>query len=228
MHGQGAPLVPAFHQAAFGDHEKNRVIINIGGIANITYLPKSGQVLGFDSGPGNMLLDGWIQLKLGQYFDADGAWAATGVVQQKILAHMLDEPYFMLPPPKSTGRDLFNETWLQQHLLYPHHAPQDIARTLTELTAYTISRAITTHCPEVNEVFLCGGGAHNALLVARLKQLLNPLSVANTDILGVNVDWVEATAFAWLAQQTLEHKPSNLPSVTGAKGLRILGAIYPS
>jgi anhydro-N-acetylmuramic acid kinase len=226
--GQGAPLVPAFHQAVFSSNEKNRAIINIGGIANITYLSKHGTVLGFDSGPGNMLLDHWVQLKLGQHFDADGAWSATGVVHQSFLTQMLTEPYFALPPPKSTGRDLFNQTWLQQHILYPHCHPQDIARTLVELSAQTIAQAIITHCSEVDEIFLCGGGARNTLLVSLLKQMLNPIPIANTDVLGVNVDWVEATAFAWLAHQTLNRTPSNIPSVTGAKGLRILGAIYPS
>ena len=230
--GQGAPLVPAFHQAVFGSKTKNRVILNIGGIANITYLPaldliNGGQVLGFDSGPGNMLLDSWTKLKLGKDYDANGAWAATGVVHESFLNNMLAAPYFAQTPPKSTGRDLFNDAWLQQHILYPHCRPQDIAHTLVELTACTIVQAIQQHCPDTDEIYLCGGGAHNALLVDSLKSKLN-LPIANTDALGVGVDWVEAAAFAWLAEQTLAQKPSNLPQVTGAQGLRVLGAIYPN
>jgi anhydro-N-acetylmuramic acid kinase len=163
--GQGAPLVPAFHKAIFGSNTLNRAIINIGGIANITYLHKNGDVLGFDSGPGNMLLDAWAKLKLNQDYDADGAWAAAGVVHESFLSNMLAEPYFALPPPKSTGRDLFNNDWLKQHTLYPHTRPQDIARTLVELSSYTICQALSRFCADVNEVYLCGGGARNGLLV---------------------------------------------------------------
>lgn len=226
--GQGAPLVPAFHQAVFGSNQKNRAIVNIGGIANITYLPTHGEVLGFDSGPGNMLMDSWTKLKTGKDYDANGAWAATGVVHQSFLDNMLAEPYFALPPPKSTGRDLFNDAWLKQHLLYPHCRPQDIVCTLTALTAQSIYNALATYCPKLDEVYLCGGGAHNDWLVKQLSSLLSPPHVAHTDALGVNADWVEAVAFAWLAKQTLHNKPSNLPAVTGAQGLRVLGAIYPA
>jgi len=226
--GHGAPLVPAFHKAVFGSKTKNRVILNIGGISNITYMPTNGAVIGFDSGPGNMLLDSWAKLKLGKDYDANGAWAATGVVHDSFLTQMLAEPYFAVPPPKSTGRDLFNDAWLKRCILYPHCRPQDIARTLVELTAHTIYQAITTHCLEVDEVYICGGGAHNALLMNRLAEMLSDIPVAKTDALGVDVDWVEAAAFAWLAKQTLENKPSNLPQVTGASGLRVLGAIYPA
>jgi anhydro-N-acetylmuramic acid kinase len=218
--------VPAFHQAVFGDKNKNRAIVNIGGIANITYLSKSGEVLGFDSGPGNMLIDSWIQLKLGKDYDADGAWAASGVVLDSLLANMLAEPYFAMPPPKSTGRDLFNDDWLKQHQLYPHLRPQDVARTLTALTAQSICDALNK-CGEVDEVYLCGGGARNKLLVDDLQDLLGNVPVRSTNDLGIDVDWVEAVAFAWLAKQTIANKPSNLPAVTGAKGLRVLGAIYP-
>ena len=224
--GQGAPLVPAFHQAIFGNTNKNRAIVNIGGIANVTVLAKNGDVLGFDTGPGNMLLDSWAKLRLGKDYDANGAWAATGVVLNTLLSNMLAEPYFMLPPPKSTGRDLFNDHWLKQHLLYPHLRSHDVARTLVALTAHTIYDAIALI--DIDEVYLCGGGAHNALLVASLKELLGDRLLATTDALGVGVDWVEAVAFAWLAKQTVENKPSNLPAVTGAKGLRVLGAIYPA
>ena len=237
--GHGAPLVPAFHQAIFGSatlssKTKNRAIVNIGGIANISYLPANGagtgfkHIVGFDSGPGNMLLDSWAKLKLGKDYDANGDWAASGVVHESFLAHMLAEPYFALPPPKSTGRDLFNDVWLQRHILYPHCRPQDIARTLVELTAQTIHQALSQHCPALDEVYVCGGGAHNALLMQRLSEMLGNITLAQTNALGVDVDWVEAAAFAWLAKQMLENKPGNLPEVTGAEGLRVLGAIYPN
>lgn len=225
--GHGAPLVPAFHQAVFGSNSKNRVILNIGGIANITYLPKNGAVIGFDSGPGNMLLDSWAKLKLGKDYDANGEWAATGIVHESFLTQMLAEPYFTQPPPKSTGRDLFNDVWLKQHILYPHTRPQDIARTLLELSAQTIANAISQHCPNVEEIYVCGGGAHNGLLVGELKRMMH-MPIAKTDALGVDADWVEAAAFAWLAKQTLENKAGNLPEVTGARGARILGAVYPN
>ncbi|MFW5432321.1 MAG: anhydro-N-acetylmuramic acid kinase [Methylophilaceae bacterium] len=224
--GQGAPLVPAFHQAVFGRTDKNRAIVNIGGIANITYLAKTGEVLGFDSGPGNMLLDSWVKQNLGKDYDAHGEWASTGVVHESLLSAMLTEPYFSEAPPKSTGRDLFNDAWLKQYILPQNGQPQDVARTLVALTAHTINQAIKMHCPAVDEVYLCGGGAHNSLLVKDLNALLDT-TVANTDVLGVGVDWVEAVAFAWLAKQTLENKPSNLPNVTGALAPRILGAIFP-
>ena len=224
--GQGAPLVPAFHKAMFASANKNRAIINIGGIANITYLPTSGKVLGYDSGPGNMLLDSWTKLKTGKDYDKNGAWSATGVVLQTLLSSMLAEPYFALPPPKSTGRDLFNDHWLKQHQLYPHLRPQDVARTLVALTAHSIHDTIAPM--DVDEVYVCGGGAHNALLMNSLQDMLSGKLLATTDALGVGVDWVEAVAFAWLAKQTLENKPSNLPEATGAKGLRVLGAIYPA
>jgi anhydro-N-acetylmuramic acid kinase len=229
--GQGAPLVPAFHQALFADKQKNRAIVNIGGIANITYLGKNGDVLGFDSGPGNMLIDSWTKLKTGKDYDANGAWAATGMVIESLLTNMLAEPYFALPPPKSTGRDLFNDDWLKQHQLYPHLRPHDVARTLTALTSQSICDALNK-CGDVDEVYLCGGGAHNQLLFDDLQTNIHATSgaaiLSTTKALGIDVDWVEAVAFAWLAKQTLENKPSNLPAVTGAKGLRVLGAIYPA
>lgn len=229
--GQGAPLVPAFHQAMFAHPQKNRMIVNIGGIANMTYLAKSGEVLGFDSGPGNMLIDSWTKLHLGKNYDANGAWATTGVVLEDLLSAMLTEPYFALPPPKSTGRDLFNDGWfnthwLKQQLLDPHLRPQDVACTLVELTAQSIYHALIATCNTIDEVYVCGGGAHNALLVARLKAKLGNTPLATTQALGVGVDWLEAMAFAWLAKQCVHQQTANLPKVTGAKGMRILGAIY--
>ncbi len=224
--GQGAPLVPAFHQAIFASKHKNRAIVNIGGIANISYLSTSGEVIGFDSGPGNILLDHWVKLKLGKSYDADGAWSSKGSVQPGLLKAMLNDPYFSLPTPKSTGRDLFNESWLSQHIAELNASDEDIARTLLELTVITIHQHLMKRCHEVDEIYLCGGGTHNQLLVACLKQRLGNTTTGLTDDLGVNADWVEAAAFAWLAKQTITHKPGNLPAATGAKGLRILGAIY--
>ena len=225
--GQGAPLVPAFHQATFANNNKTRAIVNIGGIANITFLTKTGKVFGFDSGPGNILLDHWVKLNLKQDYDTNGAWSATGVVNQSLLKSMLADPYFALPPPKSTGRDLFNAAWLTQHAI-KDYKPEDVARTLVQLTSDSIIRAMQEYCPSVDEVYLCGGGAHNELLRKSLESKLGNATLWTTDKLGVNVDWVEAAAFAWLAKQTIENTPSNLPSATGADGLRVLGAIYPA
>lgn len=226
--GQGAPLVPTFHQAAFKSDTKNRAIINIGGIANISYLKNTGEVSGFDTGPGNILLDHWVKLKLGKNYDAGGTWASTGKVEQTLLEKMLAEPYFSAPPPKSTGRDLFNQAWLTQQIADNSVADQDIARTLVALTATTICQCIATHCASVDEVYVCGGGSHNALLLGCLREQLKGITLLLTGDLGIDVDWVEAAAFAWLAQQTIDNKPSNLPSATGAKGLRVLGAVYPA
>lgn len=222
--GQGAPLVPAFHHAVFADPTLNRVIINIGGIANLSYLPSDGEVFGFDSGPGNMLMDAWTEQHLGQRYDASGKWAMTGEVDQQLLATLLSDPYFALAPPKSTGRDLFNLTWLNQQLA--QHAPQDVQRTLLALTAISIADAVKQSCANADEIYLCGGGAHNGALIQCLRQLLNPVKIKLTSDLGIDVNWVEATAFAWLAKQTVDKSAGNLPAVTGAKGPRILGAIY--
>jgi anhydro-N-acetylmuramic acid kinase len=227
--GQGAPLVPAFHQSVFSHADKHRAIINIGGIANITYLPNLSQqrpILGFDSGPGNMLIDAWIQHHLHRDYDANGDWAATGKVNEALLTHMMGDAYFAIAPPKSTGRDLFNHNWLSACLKEATLPAEDVARTLVALTVRSIVDALHRFCPAVDEVFLCGGGARNTLLLNELRLKLPNVSVALTDVLDVGVDWVEAAAFAWLAQQTMQHQPSNLPAVTGAKGLRILGAIY--
>lgn len=225
--GQGAPLVPAFHAALFSHPEHHRVIVNIGGISNLTSLPPRGSVLGFDCGPGNLLLDAWTTLHLGKPYDKDGAWAASGHPIPELLRQLLTEPFFAAPPPKSTGRDLFNLPWLK-HFLSPDFSPADVQATLLELTVKGITSAILDHCSTAREIYLCGGGAHNGALVRRLKQSLPNASIALTDDLGVNADWVEAFAFAWLARQTLNGNAGNLPEVTGAKGSRILGAIYPA
>lgn len=225
--GQGAPLVPAFHQAVFGHPTIHRVIVNIGGISNLTDLPPSGNITGFDCGPGNLLMDAWCYHHTGQPYDRDGVWASGGKVIENFLVKLLAHPFFKQLPPKSTGRDTFNLGWLEQQLL-PGFEPQDVQATLTELTARCIAEAICQHCSGADEVYLCGGGAHNRTLTARLQALLPHFQLAQTDSLGIPADWVEATAFAWLAKQTMEGKPGNLPAVTGASGLRVLGAIYPA
>lgn len=224
--GQGAPLVPAFHQAMFADSQHNRVIVNIGGIANLSGLAVNGEISGFDSGPGNMLMDAWAERHIGKAYDESGRWAATGKIITPLLDSLLAHDFFKLAPPKSTGRELFNIEWLEQHL-QPTYATADVQRTLLELTARSITAAITEHCAKADEIYICGGGAHNQMLMSRLQQLLQPQKFGLTDDLGVSADWVEATAFAWLAKQAMHRQPGNLPAVTGAKGLRILGAIYP-
>lgn len=225
--GQGAPLVPAFHAAAFRHPEHNRVIVNIGGISNLTWLPSTGAVTGFDCGPGNLLLDAWAQAHLGTPFDRDGAWSARGKILPALLQNMLAHPFFSAPPPKSSGRDMFHLEWLNS-LLPNQYAPEDIQATLLELSARAIADAVTRYCPDAVEIFLCGGGAHNGALRKRLSELQPKPSLSLTDALGINADWVEAAAFAWLAYQSRHGLPGNLPAVTGAKGLRILGATYPA
>lgn len=224
--GQGAPLVPAFHQAIFADSHVSRAIINIGGIANITYLSQHGNVIGFDSGPGNMLLDSWIKQHKNLDYDANGGWASTGQIITPLLTAMLSEPYFKTPAPKSTGRDLFNMHWLNQHLRGHAYQPQDVARTLVALTAHSIHDALLHTLPD--EIYLCGGGAHNTLLKNDLQALFAEVHIDSTDSLGIGVDWLESIAFAWLARQCLHQRTANLPTVTGATSERILGAIYQS
>lgn len=224
--GQGAPLVPAFHQAVFASSQTNRALINIGGIANITYLGSIGEVFGFDSGPGNMLLDAWIKQHKSLDYDENGAWASTGKVIKPLLNQMLAEPYLSLAPPKSTGRDLFNDAWLAEFLVGTNYLPQDVACTLTALTAHSIYYALINYCAQIEEIYLCGGGARNDLLKHKLQTLLGDKKVTPTDALGIGVDWVEAIAFAWLARQCLHKETASLANVTGAKGARILGAIY--
>jgi len=222
--GQGAPLVPPFHAAIFGDAEKHRAIVNIGGIANITSLPASGNnIIGFDTGPGNHLMDKWIALHQGVPFDQAGQWASTGKVIPDLLEQLLSDNYFSQAAPKSTGTDIFALQWLNQHS--PHGAAEDVMATLLELTSQSIAKGIESLAIPVDEVFVCGGGVHNRALIDRLTDLLKA-PVNSTAALGVDPDWVEAIAFAWLAKQTMEQQPGNLSSVTGASGQRILGAIY--
>lgn len=229
--GQGAPLVPAFHHWLFGAPERARAVVNIGGIANVTLLPSASSnadVTGFDTGPGNALMDIWTETHLHERFDREGHWAASGTVQDALLARMLAEPYFVRKAPKSTGRELFGAEWLEQMLqgTWAQLAPADVQATLAELTAVSIAEAITSAAPATAEVFICGGGARNDHLMRRLQARLAPREVTTTAALGLDPQWVEASAFAWLAHQCLEGAPGNLPSVTGARRAVILGAIY--
>jgi anhydro-N-acetylmuramic acid kinase len=224
--GQGAPLVPAFHALAFGSPQSIRAVVNIGGMANITLLsPKELSPRGFDTGPGNVLMDLWCAQHCRQNFDAGGAWAASGTIDTALLDTLCADPYFALTPPKSTGRDHFNADWLRHHLEFsPKRAAADVQATLAELTARTIAQA----CQEgaVDEVVICGGGALNGHLMSRLAELMRPVKVASSAALGIAPNAVEAMAFAWLAQERLAGRAGNLPAVTGARGPRVLGALY--
>jgi anhydro-N-acetylmuramic acid kinase len=225
--GQGAPLVPAFHAVMFGSRTESRAVLNLGGMANLTWLPAAGETRGFDTGPGNCLLDLWAQAHLRKSFDDEGAWAAGGRPDAKLLDAMLAEPYFSLPPPKSTGRDLFNEAWLRR-ALPAGIDPRAVQATLLELTAESVARAIRGHCAGAQRLIVCGGGVRNSRLMARLRASLAPLPVEASAQHGIDSAWVEAAAFAWLAREALEGRPANLPAVTGARGPRVLGAVYPA
>ena len=224
--GQGAPLVPAFHRALFGVDGVHRVIVNIGGIANITDLPPDGTVRGFDTGPGNALIDLWHARHRGGACDFHGAWAASGKVDTSLLARLTADPYFAAPPPKSTGRDLFNAAWLDDKVQGPTLSTRDVQATLTALSAHAIADAIRTHAPRATEVIVAGGGAHNGTLMEMLARGVAPRTLRTSTALGVDVEHVEALAFAWLARAALREEAGNLPAVTGARGPRVLGAIY--
>lgn len=225
--GQGAPLVPAFHAAVFASRDEDRAILNLGGIANLTWLPRAGAIAGFDSGPGNCLLDLWNARHRGIAYDNAGEWAGGGTVLPALLERMLAEPYFATAPPKSTGRDLFNEAWLCSQLAGGEE-PRDVQATLLELTARSVAGAIAQHCPGANRVIVCGGGARNRALMDRLTQSIVPAALGPSERHGIDPQLVEAMAFAWLAKQALDAAPGNFPSVTGARGARVLGAIYPA
>jgi anhydro-N-acetylmuramic acid kinase len=224
--GQGAPLLPAVHAMLLARPGHARVVLNLGGIANITVLGADGSVLGFDTGPANGLLDAWCLRQRGESFDRDGRYAASGQADQALLAQLLDDPYFALAPPKSTGREYFHLDWLATHARLAALQPADVQATLLELTARSVAAAITQHAPDAREVLACGGGVHNGALMRRLTELLAPRALLSTSRYGVDPDFLEATAFAWLARQRLLGLPGNLPSVTGARGPRVLGAIY--
>jgi anhydro-N-acetylmuramic acid kinase len=223
--GQGAPLLPVFHDQVFRSDSEDRVIANLGGIANITILTRDGSVTGFDTGPANRLLDAWIASHEGKEFDAGGAWAASGQVDDTLLRELLDEPYLKLAPPKSTGRELFNLPWLQSKLGLFARQPCDVQATLQQFTAESLADAVRQYAPGA-ALYVCGGGAHNVNLLNAIGLLIAPNRVASTATLGLDPDYVEAVAFAWFAKRTLEGLTSSAGSVTGAKGARILGAVH--
>jgi anhydro-N-acetylmuramic acid kinase len=227
--GQGAPLVPAFHSALFARADRVRAVLNLGGIANLTLLDPARPVRGFDTGPGNVLLDAWHATHRAGPVDREGAWAAGGRVDARLLEVLLDEPYFDRLPPKSTGRDLFGVGWLERRLAScsTRPTPVDVQATLVELTARTVAASLQREGPGCTDVLVCGGGALNPTLMAALARALAPAHVRPTSAEGVAVDQVEALAFAWLAREALAGRPGNLPAVTGARGPRVLGAIYP-
>ena len=223
--GQGAPLLPVFHDQVFRSNHEDRVIGNLGGIANVTILRRDATVTGFDTGPANRLLDAWIGEHQKRDYDAGGAWAATGEVDATLLKELLQEPYLKLPPPKSTGRELFNLSWLKSKLGLFERRPEDVQATLQEYTAETVVDAVKRYAPGAS-LYLCGGGAHNAALMGAMRRRLASSQVASTQALGLNPDFVEAIAFAWFAKNTLEGRTSSAGSVTGARGARILGGVY--
>ena len=230
--GHGAPLVPAFHAQLFTS-DKNIAVLNLGGIANLTVLPKNGEVIGFDSGPGNLLMDTWIADQQGHAFDQDGTWALQGHLDEVLLSRMLVDPFFKKLPPKSTGRDDFHLEWLHKQIGSENIHAEDVQATLLNLTVRSALEALLTHAPETQELIICGGGARNTALVNLFKasaQILfkNPLEISTSDALGVDPQLVEGLAFAWLAWAHKQKRPANLPAVTGAKGPRILGACYPA
>jgi anhydro-N-acetylmuramic acid kinase len=233
--GQGAPLVPAFHAMVFGRPDQPSAVLNLGGIGNLSLLPAKqdpqGRLLGFDCGPGNALLDHWVQQHRGQPFDAGGQWAASGQVHEPLLQSLMAEPFLALPPPKSTGRDLFHADWLARHLRTagPGLSPVDVQATLLEFTAAAAAQALRQHAPAgTQRLLVCGGGALNGHLMSRLAARLPAWSVQATDTAGLPAMQVEAAAFAWLAHACLQGLPGNRPDVTGARGSRVLGALYPA
>jgi anhydro-N-acetylmuramic acid kinase len=227
--GQGAPLVPAFHHALFASADEARCALNIGGIANVTLLPDAdaARVRGFDTGPGNGLMDEWSERHLGRAYDADGAFAASGRCNEPLLQALLADPYFTQPPPKSTGRGYFQLAWVEQHFpALVSLAAADVQATLAELTTRSIAADILAHQPDTRRVLVCGGGAHNGHLMQSLRAALPACTVQASDDHGLDAGWVEAAAFAWLAMRTLEGLPGNLPGVTGASRLAVLGGIF--
>lgn len=224
--GQGAPLVPSFHGRAFRHPAIHRVIVNIGGISNLTDLPPGRATTGFDCGPGNLLMDAWIARHCGEPYDKDGDWAVSGKVIPALLEILLKEPFLHAAPPKSCGRDLFNLAWLDGKLR-GDEAPADVQATLLALTVHAIAGSIRSRCAGAREIYLCGGGAHNRALVQRLQTTLPDCPIQATGTLGISADWLEAIAFAWLAQQAMQGRCANLPDVTGARHPCVLGAIYP-
>ena len=225
--GHGAPLMPAFHAAMLSSPDEDRAVLNLGGIGNFTLLPRDGVVRGFDTGPANALLDAWCERHTGRAFDANGEFAASGRIDEALLARLISEPWFALPPPKSTGREQFHLSWMETKLS-GDEAPADVQATLLELSAATVADALRATQTTTRRVLVCGGGVHNPALMARIAAHLPGVVVESTAMHGLDPDFVEAMGFAWLARETLAGRPSNLPSVSGARGPRVLGAIYPA
>ena len=225
--GQGAPLVPAFHAAVLGSASENRAVLNIGGIANLTLLPAHGVVSGFDTGPGNALMDAWCLRHRGERFDRDGAFAAAGSVDAALLQRLCADPWLSLPPPKSTGRDQFHGQWLQDKLAGAILSAADVQATLSRFTAATIAQALGQQMPDCQRLLVCGGGVHNDQLMDNLRAAHPGIKVESTRAHGLDPDFVEAMAFAWLARETLAGRPGNVVAVTGARGPRVLGCVYP-
>ncbi|WP_223807279.1 anhydro-N-acetylmuramic acid kinase [Montanilutibacter psychrotolerans] len=230
--GHGAPLVPAFHAALLQAPDEDRAVLNLGGIANYTLLPAlasqhGGAVRGFDTGPANALMDAWCERHSGQPYDADGAFAASGEVDAALLARLLAEPWFALPPPKSTGREQFHLDWLQSRLT-GNESARDVQATLLELTAVTVADALRAQQPATRRVIACGGGVRNSRVLAAIAAKLQGMALESTAQYGLDPDFVEAMAFAWLARQTVAGLPGNVPSVTGARGPRVLGVVHPA
>ncbi len=225
--GHGAPLVPAFHAAVLSGGDEPRAVLNIGGIANLTLLDSDGSVRGFDTGPGNGLMDAWVQQHRDQPFDRDGAFASAGRGNAELLRRMLSEPWLKLPPPKSTGRDQFHLGWLESHLSGLDLAAADVQATLVEFSAETITAALLCQMPTCRRVLVCGGGVHNPVLMRALRARLADRIIESTAEHGMDPDFVEAMAFAWLARESLSGRPGNVPAVTGAAGPRILGSVFP-
>jgi anhydro-N-acetylmuramic acid kinase len=226
--GHGAPLMPAFHAALLGSLQEDRAVLNLGGIGNFTLLPRVGDVRGFDTGPANALMDAWCARHTGRTYDAGGAFAASGHVDAALLARLLAEPWFALAPPKSTGREQFHLDWLQARMGEVTISPAAVQATLLELTARTVADALQITQPATRRVLVCGGGVHNAVLMARLAAHLPQAVVESTAAHGLDPDYVEAMGFAWLARETLAGRSGNLPAVTGAVGRRVLGVVYPA
>lgn len=225
--GHGAPLVPAFHAATLHDPGEDRAALNLGGIANLTLLPAHGTVRGFDTGPANGLMDAWCLRHVGHAYDAGGAFAASGTVDDALLACLLAEPWFLAPPPKSTGRDQFHLDWVEAALA-GHESAADVQATLLALTARTVADALRATQPGTRRVIACGGGVHNPVLLAALAEAMPDAIIESSALHGLDPDFVEAMAFAWLARECLAGRPGNLPAVTGAAGPRVLGAVYPA
>lgn len=230
FNGDGAPLTPVFNQCFLYSEKEKRALLNLGGIANITILSKDpSHVLGFDNGPANCLMDLWIQKHKGEKYDKGGEWAKGGKVDKKLLETMLSDSYFKLKAPKSTGKELFNLPWLEKILSnYPDVATQDVQATLLELTVVSIVEDIKLYCRDIDALYLCGGGAYNTYLIERVQSELGDIIIDTTEKIGLHPQWMEAVAFAWFAKRRLEMLPANLPSVTGAESLTLLGAVYQS